>query len=459
MIAAPLNQSGMQVAAVADAVLVEYVPCTFTVARVVIHDPTGAGGRVTLLVNAIILTVDGVPGHGDRTALVVAGAVPVADTGGGLDPSPAGKTALLKDKGNALIGNLFTVKSCVGSLIKIVPIVTDGLPAVQQLAAHHVVGLIAHDLQTRAFVDLAAIADQLIADNIVFVADGGEGRTPLNGRAAGGTEYSSRIAGTGSGGRLGRRRTERMLMEAHSRRDTSVDPCLRARHAVSVGAVEEQLGIHQNILHAEGTESASLVGIGEGDLTRLQGDLNALRPEDAVLHQVGRSGFGRLIHPRTDGDGGQRGVSDGFIITGAGDDDSRYIVVCLNGVGSGEALGQCHALKLPARGVIEVKDQLDLLNGLQLRGGHVQPVERADEQPVCVRIARRHRNGRSRRTALHVNRCGDPRRIFLVILDTELYGMEAVGQHHVGGNDLARAIDTADLNAVHKDLSGIGRDT
>ena len=415
--------------------------------------------HISVPIEKIGLTVDFIRSGGGKRGggvTVVAGAVPVAGTRGGGDPDAACEAAVFKEELHAVVGVLAAVQPRVGSLIKVIPLIVDRLPATQQLAVDQIVGLITHELKPRAVKGLTAVrTDQLVAHDGVDMTRSGEDGSPAHHRAALGAGGSARVARLKGGGSLVGHRHDGVLVEALAVCHASVDPCLRACHGILGGVVEEQLGIHRNIGHAEGTEGVGFAVGGVGDLTLHQRQFNALRP-DIALQDLSSGGLVRFGDPGADGDRGQDRPTRSGILPRAGDDDGSDVVVSLDGIGSGEARGESHALQFPDTAVVEIQRKLHLVDGLDVGGHEIQPVERTDQKAVGVGIAGDELNRGRVRATLHADSTVDPCRIAVLVGNLELDRMDTVGQGHARDGDPAVRVDTGHLHTVNVGLGGFG---
>ena len=387
---------------------------------------------------------------------IVAGAVPVAGARGGSDPDTACEAAVFKEELHTAVGVLAAVQTRVGGLVEVVPLVVDRLPAAQQLAVDQIVGLITHELKPRAVKGHTAVrTDQLVALDGVDMTRSGEDGSPAHHRAAHGAGGSAGVARLKGGGSLVGHRHDGVLVEACAVCHASVDPILRARHGILGGVVEEQLGIHQNVSHTEGAEGIRFAVGGVGDLTLHQSNLHALRP-DVALQDLSRGGLIRLGDPGANGNGGQDRLTRGGVLPRTGDDDGSDIVVSLDGVGSGEACGDGHALQLPDTAVVEIQRKLHLVDRLDVGGHEIHPVERTDEQAVGGGIAGDELNRGRIRVAVHADSTVDPGRIAVLVGNLELDRMGAVGKCHARDGDPAVRVDAGNLHTVDIGLRGFG---
>ena len=413
--------------------------------------------HISVPIEKIGLTVDFIGSGGGKRGggvTVVAGAVPVAGARGGGDPDAACEAAVFKEELHAVVGVLAAVQPRVGSLIKVIPLIVDRLPAAQQLAVDQIVGLITHELKPRAVKGLTAVrTDQLVALDGVDMTRSGEDGSPAHHRAALGAGGSARVTRLKGGGSLVGHRHDGVLVEALAVCHASVDPRLRAHHGILGGVVEEQLGIHRNIGHPEGAEGIRLAVGGVGDLTLYQRQFNALRPEVA-LQDLSSGGLVRFGDPGADGDRGQDRPTRSGILPRAGDDDGSDVVVSLDGVGSGEACGKSHALQFPNTAVVEIQRKLHLVDGLDVGGHEIQPVERTDQKAVGVGIAGDELNRGRVGAALYLNRTVGPCHVAVLVGDAELDRVDTVGQGHARDGDLAVFVGAGDLHAVNIGVGG-----
>ena len=407
-------------------VLIEYIP-SVVVTSVVIVDPAGTGCHVTVLIHAVIGTVDLVPGHQTGTALVVRGTVVVSAACGGLMPLTGNQLAVSLE----FVGHIAVIVGgdrSVGSGVEVVPVILDLDPATNQLTGNSIVSLFANNHQAGGVGFLAAGADQLAVNCLVSMAGGGNNGTPVNDGITDIAVGSSDVASLGAGGCLVFHSLGRMLVPA---------ACL-----VTVCTDIVKLG-HGGEFH--GTKG-NLIAIGFGQQALLHIGLHSHQAMGQIISIVFIGGM-----PHTDRQLSNHSFAGGKNITSTGNDDGSIIGLAVNGVGGGEALGQHHMIQLP----IAVQIQIDHhLQGLNLFNGgccQVHPVQGLGRQVGQLCIHRSIHDG-ILCIAVLVNHNGLFHISGVTILVSSLNAehMGAVCQGNIAGGDKTICCaGGAELHAVH----------
>ena len=409
---------------------------------------TGMVEQVGLAINL----VGAAGGRSGRSVAVVAGAVPVTDTRVGSHPGTLGHAAIVEDELDALIGNLFTVKTGKGLGVEVVPIVVNANPTAGQLTDGGKVSLTVDDVETGACIHVTASADQLSAGNVSSVGMTGSGNrgTPVNDGVTALAEGAAGIAGLRAGGSL--------VVDSDGGMD--VGGAVGKEVILVNGLVGGiHLGIHVELLVGEGGGLA----VGVGDQTLINVHLHILR-EEVVLGPVGFGGEAGNLDvgievDDTDGELSQNGGTGLGVITGAGDGDGSGVGLGVDGVLSGEAVGQIHVVQLPMVDAVEVDRSLNRLNGLNGVCLQIHPVDGAEGDAIQGRIGGNELQGRSVRAGLDLHDADDNRLVAHLIADLELDAVVAVGNLVTVGNHLATVEGAVYLNAVDVNLGGGGIQT
>ena len=411
----------------------------------------------TVSIEQVGLTVDNVRsggGHIVGLVAIVGRTVPVAHTGSNLHPNTRNQTAVLKVEGDTVQSGMLAVGAFKGARIEVVPTIIQLDPAVSQLAVDSVVCGTVHVEQAALGDRVAAIADQMIVHNRIGVAGCGN-HAPVDDRVADGAVGTTGVAGLGAGGSQIGNSLGGMLMPANLGCSVLIEPSLRAGNFTSGVVGEENLGIDQKILHTEGIHGL----VNEGHDTLLQSQLDALLPDTTVVDQP--SGVhmlvalvgGRSGDPSTNGEGSEDIVIGSGNVAGALNDDGGDVVIGLNGVGSGEAVGHSQALQLPRAAVVEIEYHLNLVNGSDVSGDNVHPVERTDQDAGSIGIVGLHLDG-STDVSRNNDAAGGPGLVAGIVCDHELNGVVAVGQGKTGHGDLTVCVGALNLHAVNVSLCG-----
>ena len=387
-----------------------------------------------------------------RGVLIVTGAVPVAGSLLSGYPYALGHAAVLKDERDALVGDLLTVKTCIGGHIKVIPIIVNTDPTAGQASGNGVVRQSVNNHQAGTGVCMTAVTDKLSVFSISYVGvtGSGNGGAPLNHGVADLAVGSAGVAGLSAGRSLildldGGMNVGRAVLQ-------EVD-LIHVRHA------GVHLGIHVELLVGEGGGGAVHVG----DETHVNVHLQILCPE-CIGGPVGLGGVAGnqdvgIEVQHTDGQLSQNGGAGQVVVACAGDGDGGGVGLLENGVLGGEAVSQVHMIQLPVVDVVEVDHGGNGINGLDVGGLQVHPVDRAEVDAIQGRIGGNHVDGRGADTRLHLDDADDNRLVARLVADLELDAVVTVGHHvTVGGHD-AVSVGASHLNAVDVDLSGGGIQT
>ena len=412
-------------------------------------DVTDTGIHVGIAAKVIGLTVDLSPGTDVETgAEAVAGTLLV-----GNPCARVHETRLLVER----IGHAAHGVGALGSLViasEVEVTVCVGLPAAGQLAVHQVVGILTDVNNTGTGDGLAAaVADDVLAGDLIIVTRSGDHSSPLHGRITDVAPGSADVAGLGAGGSL--------ILNGVRSMDVG-GALLVAVSNVHIGGVGVDLGVHPELLVGEGVQHVSLVIVHVGNDTHVDVDLQVVRPQLIGL-PVGLGGVAGDLHIRVkgnDADGKlcQNSLAGLTVDAGTADGDGRGIVLLINRILSGEALCQLHVIQLPVVGTVEVDDGGNLLNGLDIGSDHIHPVNRAAQQTVQGSVGGNHVDGGGVHTRLDLDETDLDSLVAHLIADLELNAVVTVGDRQIGDLDLTVLVGAIHLNTVHVSLHGLGVD-
>ena len=381
--------------------------------------------------------------------MVVVGTVPVTHTGGGLLPDTGHQTAVLEVEGDTVQSGVLAVGACIGARIEVVPTVIQLDPAVSQLAVEGVVGGAVDNDQTAAGVLVAASANQLGAGDNVAVAGCGNVSTPVNDGIADCAVGAAGIAVLGAGG-------SQIGNSGRSMDVSGATLCLKGRIHDTGGNVH--LGVHAELLVGEHAQDSRLIAVNIGNLTHIDIDLQVVRPEivgiPIGLGSVAINEDIRIVVDHADGQSCQSSRAGLGVLTGTGNGDGSGVVLRVNGVLSGEAIGQNHVIQLPMVGVVEIDHGLDRLDGLDVGSIQVHPVERTAVQTIEGGISGDKLNGRSVNAGLDIDETDNNRLIAHVIGDLELHTVHTVCDRDIADGHTAVVVGNLDLDTVNICLCG-----
>ena len=221
---------------------------------------------------------------------------------------------------------------------------------------------------------------------------------------------------------------------------------------VHVGHGGIHLGIHMELLIGEGAGAA----VHMGDLTHVNIHLHILCPE-LVSSPVGLGGVAGYLDVSievddTDGQLCQNSIAGLGIDAGASDSDGGGVCLLCDGILSREAVSQIHVVQLPVVDVIQVNHSGDRLDGLDVGGLQVHPVDGAEGDSVQSSISWNHLDGGSIVAGLDLDHTDDHGLVACVVADLKLHAVITVCHSGIGGHHATRK-GGRNFNAVNVNLS------
>ena len=378
-VAVPSCKAVMVIPLQANTVFIKHIPCVRSSVSVIIVDPAGTGGDIALLIDAVAVAVNLIPGHDVLAATKVRRSFIILDAFGITIPLTGNQLAVFFK----LVGHVAIVQGGnrrVSGLIKIVPLVVDLDPSGVRRSAGEVIVFAVNELQAVFYMAFPAAdaADLLAVLEDIAVAVCRDRRAPFHNGVTGFAESTAGVAFLDAGGLFIRNRDSRMNMRRTVFRQISL---------IDRSLVGVHLRIHMELLVGEGACVA--VSVRNQALIHIQ--LHILREE-----VIGRPiGFRRIAGhmdiivkiQNTDGDLSQNRRAGLIIVAGALEGNLCRIGLFRNGVARGEALGKHHMIQLPVVHVIQVNHSRNRLDRLNRVGLQIHPVDRTERNPVkrCVR--------------------------------------------------------------------------
>ena len=375
----PPSKTIVEIFSLTRSVLVKHVPSVAFGVCIVVHDRARPDSDIALLIDAVAVAVNLIPGHDVLAATKVRRSFIILDAFGITIPLTGNQLAVFFK----LVGHVAIVQGGnrrVSGLIKIVPLVVDLDPSGVRRSAGEVIVFAVNDLQAifnMAF-PAADAADLLAVLEDIAVAVCRDRRAPFHNGVTGFAESTAGVAFLDAGGLFIRNRDSRMNMRRTVFRQISL---------INRSLVGVHLRIHMELLVGEGACVA--VSVRNQALIHIQ--LHILREE-----VIGRPiGFRRIAGhmdiivkiQNTDGDLSQNRRAGLIIVAGALEGNLCRIGLFRNGVARGEALGKHHMIQLPVVHVIQVNHSRNRLDRLNRVGLQIHPVDRTKRNPVkrCVR--------------------------------------------------------------------------
>ena len=394
--------------------------------------------------------------------MVVVGTIPASSVGVPVLPNRSLNNALNEVEGDAIGGGHATVSGCEGLGNDVDPLVVDHEPArgslTEQKITIHACDVIVHHTGVVAQVSIAINALELAVNQAVGVAGCGDGGTPIHNRITTVAEGTAGVAG-GIAGSV-------EIVDCMCGVDVTAVPvvvvCLSGLGSDHVGILCPHLSIHEDTVAGEGCGGVIEVGqlteldvSNQGDSPELLHVVELLRGERGLadLSTVG-IGVAGLQLPDANGDGSQNSLALGHNGAGAGDHDGGDVVVSVDAVGSGEALGQIHVIQLPGAQGIQVDGEGNALGGVNIGSDQVDVVDRTVKDTVQSCVVRNHLHGCDIGAGVHDDLTDHGAVVAHIIADGELNGVLTVSQLHIGDSDLAVAVGEVNGNAVDVSLSG-----
>ena len=453
-ITVPSCKTGIVVSALACAVLIEYIPCKLLERIViVVIDPAGSGCGITLLVEAVVLAVDGVPLEDVLAASEIRRTFVISDTAGGAMPLTGYElTVFFK-----LIGYIAVViggNGSVSGFVEVIPFVIDLNPACISLAAGEVIVLAVDLLKTvlNGADYTADITDLLTVLEDPVVTGRGNRGAPVDNRVTLFAEGSAGVTGLSAGRSLVFDRDSGMNVG----RTMISEIDLVDRRKVAI-----HLGIDMELFVGEGGCAA----VGMSDDTLINVHLHILRIEiiGCPIGSCVKTGYLDIIIKVQDANGDLRESSSAglMILTGAGDGDGSGIghgLACGSILG-GKAVRKYHMIELPMVDIVEVDLSGNRLNGLDRIRLEIHPIDRTERDSVESRVSGNQLQGRSGGAGLDLDNADNDRLVACVIADLKLHAVIAVRYGIAVSAHNAVRVRSVDLNAVDISLRGVGVDT
>ena len=342
-----------------------------------------------------------------------------------------------KNIGVAVNGD-FAIHS-IGVLVEVVDAAFNLNPALLGFAVHIV-------------LDAAAIvaAVDTVAGNLVAVAVSLHRGTPADDRVA---DSAIGTAGVAVGG-AGCCHVGHSLggMGVPAGMGSIVINCARNQLSGIVG--EPDLSVNLKILCAE--SAGSIIHIGDNAAVNFHDQRlvpnNASGPEFLGSLVLVALALGNRGYPGACGQRSNHGLARLGVLTGTGNGDGRNVVVLLNAVVGGEALSQGHALQLPGAGIVQIQSHFHFLDGLNVGGNNIQPVQRADQQAVCIGILGNDLHRGNIGTSLNIDLAGNMGIVAHLVTDGEGHSVNAVSQYGTGDGKLAVAVGKVHCYTVNISL-------
>ena len=442
------RQTVAVVSALASAVLVEVVPgVDFLPVDVV--DPVQTGQNKAGLGDAVGIPVDLIPGHHALAASEIRRAVVIHDTGSAVIPLAVRELAVflegISDKA-VIVGRDIVI----GGLIEVIPVVADGNPTVLQRAVDRIVVVIAKLDNTCLLRDLAAFgANNLVARGCVVVSGSGNGRAPLDNGVTNVAEGSAGVAVLDTGRRL----------VGDGFRGVNVGRAvLVVIELVDVGEAVVHLSIDMELLVREGIQNIALIAVNVGDLAHIDVHLHILC-KVVVIRPIGCSSVAGNMDILVEGNNTDRDSCKGdltglIVLAGAGKGDGRGVGFLRNLILSGEALSKLHMVELPVVGRVEVDHGFNLLNGLNVGGVQIHPIDGTEGDAIQGCILGNQMQGGSIDAGVNLNQTDNNRFVACVVADLKLDTVIAVSDLNTGDRHRAAVEGRRNFNAVNKSLGG-----
>ena len=453
-IAVPSCKTGVVPFALRCAVFIEYVPCILLKRIVIIIvDPASTGRTIALLVDAVILTVNGVPLKYVLAASEVRRTFEILDALRITVPLTGNKLAVFFK----LIGYIAVViswNSSVSGLIKIVPLIVDGYPSGNRTAAGIIV-IVAVDIlkAVRNVCNCAADAAYLLAIlEDPAVSGSRNGCSPLY--------YGVAILAVGSAGVAVLCAAGSLVGNSYSGMNVGC-AMFSEIDLVDGGKVAIHLGIDMELLVGEGAGSA--VDVCDNALVDVH--LQILRIE--VIGCPIRCGvIAGNIDIGVEIDDADRDLCEDrraglIILTGTGDGDGSGIghgLACGSILG-GKAVRKYHMIELPMVDIVEVDLSGNRLDGLDRIRLEIHPIDRAEGNSVESRVSGNQLQCRSGGAGLDLDNANNDRLVACVIADLEFDAVIAVRYGIAVSAHNAVRVRNVDLNAVDISLRGVGIDS
>ena len=394
--------------------------------------------------------------------LIIVGAVPASLVNVPVLPDVTLDLTVNKVESNAVSGSHATLSSCEGLGYDIDPLVVNHEPAGADLTKHeiaiHLCDVIVHHTGVVAQVSIAIHALELSVNQAVSVSGCGDGGTPIHNGITNVAEGAAGVAG-GIAGSV-------EIVDCVCGVDVTAVPvvvvCQSSLGSDHVGILCPHLSIHEDTVAGEGCGGVIEVGqlteldvSNQGDSPELLLVAELLRGECGLtgLSTIG-IGVAGLQLPDANGDGSQNSLALGHNGAGAGDHDGGDVVVSVDAVGSGEALGQIHVIQLPGAQGIQVDGEGNALGGVNIGSDQVDVVDRAVKDTVQSCVVRNHLHGCDIGAGVHDDLTDHGAVVAHIIADGELNGVLTVSQLHIGDSDLAVAVGEVNGNAIDISLSG-----
>ena len=335
----------------------------------------------------------------------------------------------------ALTGHLYAVDKVIGIVV----------PAVRNQNAVHI-GLSVAVLAVEQVFTCAA-GQLAFCINLPVMVLGRNGLTPVNHRITDIAEGSVRITAAKAG--------SRNILHRHG----GVD--MAGASFRQEGRIHELLGnvpfrVHAELFVGEGAGGA----IGKGNHTHVHIHLHILRPELIIARPISLCRIAgcpnvRIEVNHTNGKRSQRCFTHLLVLPCPADCDVCRIGFGVHRVFSGKPVCHHHVVQFPMVYIVQVDGGGNGLNGFNVGGIDIHPVNRTAVQSVQRRIGGHHLHRGHIRAGIHRNHANNAGLIAHIVADFELNAMHSICHSDAGNAHDAVIEGNLHFLAIHIGLGGI----
>ncbi len=408
--------------------------------------------KITLSVEEIGFSIDLDRGAGSGVVggiSVIFRTIPAADTCIGGFPDGFGYTAAFEFIFDMAVGGLLAFIAGIIGFAEIIPVVTDLNPTGHKSAGGIVIIFAVCFYEFKFGANIAAMANEFIAFNCIFVFNCFGNSTPIHNRFADFAVSSAGIAGFSAG-------------------SCFVFNCNGGMYVCGtffcfIGSIHTcgrriDFGVYAEFFIGECAENRGGISVNIGDFTHINVNFKVIRPEFVSI-PIGFRGvsinfdIGIIIDytDRERSDGCFAGLA---VVTGSGNNDGCGIVFFINGIFSGEACCKFHMIKFEMVAIVEVDNGFYGFDGFDIGCIYIHPINGTAVKFIESGVCGNNFNSGSVNAGSYFNKSDNNSFVAHVIADFEFNTVYAVCDSDIGNIDSAVSIGCVNFDSVNISFCG-----